>query len=239
MDVRRTTGLLIAILALAARAPADDLTLLSGQVVTGQFAGFKNHRFIFQESGGAERQEFAAGIRSLKVMTPVKVSAQLMTQKLDDILFAGYEKFNIRLIRNGREYSEPATLLKQMDLAFDVQRTAESPGVYVISHGEDVEIESALMSGRINVVFFHFPEAHSSVRQGNYVELLARQSRGRVVVLKLVIPGWTAPVCKARQLTSLPQFWFYSPSGRLVKKLTDRFTESDIDDAFKETRRSL
>ena len=235
----RTAWIGVGMLALGLAASADDLTLMSGQVVTGQFAGFKNHRFVFQEQGGGERQEFAAAVKSVKVDTPMKVTAQLMSQKLDDVLFAGYEKFNVRLLRNGREYSEPATTLKQIDLSFDTQRIAESPGVYVISRGEDVEIEKALQPGKVNVVFFHSAVVHSSVRQGNYVELLAQQSRGRAVVMKLVLPGWNAPVVKAKELKSLPQFWFYSPSGRLVKKLVDRFTEADIDDAFKEARRSL
>lgn len=237
--MKRTAAILGLALAAIAGARADEMTLLDGNVVTGRFAGFRNHRFVFQERGGQERQEFAVGVRSLRLDPPVKVSAQLLGRKVDDVLFAGYEKYNVRLIRNGREYTEPATMLKQIDMAFDVQRTVESPGVFVISRGEEVDIAKSLQPGRVNVVFFHFPEAHSSVRQGNYVELLTRQSRGQVVVLKLVVPGWDAPVCKARGIESLPQFWFYSPSGRLVRKLTDRFTESDIDDAFKEARRSL
>ena len=231
--------ILVAIATWAVGAVADDLTLMTGQVVTGRFVGFRNYRFVFQERGGKEREEYAAAVKNLHVDAPVKVAAKLVAGSMDDVLFAGYEKYNVRLIRNGREFDEPATMLKQVEMAFDVQRTAESPGVFVISHGEDVDIEKALTAGRINVVFFHFPEAHSSVRQGNYIELLARQSQGRVVIQKLIVPNWQAPICKSLQLTSLPQFWFYSPSGRLVKKLTERFTESDIDEAFKETRRSL
>lgn len=267
-------GVMVLALALGVRASADQLTLVSGQVVTGQFAGFKNHRFLFQDSGGDERKEFAAGVKSLRVESPVRISVQFKSQTMDDVLFAGYEKFNVRLIRDGREFAEPATLLKQIDLAFDAQRTVgnpdgpaaprtvespekgnvprpvgssggfdaqrtvESPGVTVISRGEAVDIEKSLMRGRVNVVFFHFPSAHSSIRQGNYVEMLARETRGRVAILKLIIPRWEAPVCVERGLTSLPQFWFYSPSGRLVKKLTQRFTESDIDEAFKGAQRS-
>jgi len=231
--------ILVAIAAWAGAAAADDLTLVTGQVVTGRFTGFRNHRFVFSEAGGKEREEYAADIRNLKVAPPVKVAAQLVAGRMDDVLFAGYEKFSVQLIRNGHAFDEPATMLKQLDTTFDVQRTVESPGVFVISHGEDVDIEKSLTPGKINVVFFHFPEAHSSVRQGNYIEVLTRQSQGRVVVQKLVISSWQAPVCKAKQLTSLPQFWFYSASGHLVKKLTERFTEADIDDAFKAARRSL
>lgn len=235
----RMAGILMMIMAAAAGAWGDDLTLTDGQVVTGRFAGFKNRRFLLRDDKGGEHQEFAAGVKSLRLDAPVKVSAQLLTRSLNDVLFAGYEKFNVRLIQDGREFTEPATMLKQIDIGFDVQRTVESPGVYVISRGEDVDIESSLVRGRVNVVFFHFPKAHSSVRQGNYVELLARQSGGRVVVQKLIIPDWEAPVCKAKQLTSLPQFWFYSASGRPVTNLTARFTEADIDEALKEARRRL
>ena len=237
--MKRIAVILVLVLAWAAGALADDLTLVTGQVVTGKFVGFRNYRFVFQERGGKPHEEYAADVKSLRVDQPAKVAVQLVAGKLDDVLFAGYDKFNVRLLRNGREFEQPAPLIKQVDLAFDVQRTVESPGVYVISHGEDVDIEKSLMAGRINVVFFHYPEAHSSVRQGNYIELQASRSGGRVAVQKLVIANWQAPICKAKQLTSLPQFWFYSPSGHLVKKLTERFTESDIDDAFKETRRSL
>jgi hypothetical protein len=237
--MRRAIVMGVMTVALGWGASADQLTLVNGQVVTGRFVGFKNRQFVFRDAGGVERKDFAAGVKSLKVEPPVKVSAQLISQTMNDVLFAGYEVFNVRLIKNGREYSESAAMLKRIDLAFDAQRTVENPGVFVISQGESVGIEKSLMSGRVNVVFFHFPEAHSSVRQGNYVELLARQSQGRVVVLKLIIPDWKAPVCVERDVKSLPQFWFYSPSGRLVRKLTERFTESDIDQAFKEARRSL
>lgn len=228
----------VLVLALAVQASADELTLMSGQVVTGSFAGFKNHQFVIQD-GGSERKEFAAGVKSLRIETPVKVSAQLMSQTMNDVLFAGYEKFNVRLLRNGREFTTPATMLKRIDLAFDPGRTIEAPGVCVISQGEDVDIEKSLKRGCVNVVFFHYPEAVSSMRQGNYVEVLARESKGRVVVLKLIISAFDAPVCVEREIKSLPQFWFYSPSGRLVKKLTDRFTEADIDAAFKAARSSL
>jgi hypothetical protein len=231
------TGLMVLVLAVC--ASADQLTLVTGQVVTGQFVGFKNHQFVFQDSAGAERKDFAAGVKNLKVDAPIKVSAHLMSQSMNEALFTGYDKFNVRLIKDGREFSEPATLLKRIDLAFDAQRTVEDISVVVISRGEAVDIEQSLKPGRVNVVFFHFPQAHSSVRQGNYVELMARESRGRTVILKLLIPGWEAPVCMERGIKSLPQFWFYSRSGRLLKKLTDRFTEADIDEAFKEAQRSL
>lgn len=117
-------------------------------------------------------------------------------------------------------------------------RVVESKLVDTISQGEDVDVEASLKKGVVNVVHFHLGSIHSSVRQGNYVETLADKSKGRVAVRRLDIPDWNAEVCQAQELKSLPQFWFYSRSGRLVKKLTERFTEADIEIALKESLRA-
>lgn len=118
-------------------------------------------------------------------------------------------------------------------------REMDSPGVDVISRGEDVDVESKLKKGVVNVVHFHYAAAHSSVRQGNYVAVLARKSGGRIAVSQIVVKDWDAPVCQAKEIKALPQFWFYSRSGKLVKKLTERFTESDIDAAMKQAMQQL
>jgi len=104
----------------------------------------------------------------------------------------------------------------------------------VISHGETVDIDSSLRKGIINVVHFHYPQAVGSVREGNYLQGLMARHPYRLVVLKVVVQDFRAPICVALNLKTLPQFWFYSANGRLVKKLTDRFTEGDIDAALKE-----
>jgi hypothetical protein len=113
-----------------------------------------------------------------------------------------------------------------------------TPGVQTISHGETVEIGPLLKKGVVNVVHFHLGSAHSSVRQGNYVETLAGKSKGRVAIRRVDIPDWKAPICEALGLKSLPQFWFYSRTGRETKKLTERFTEADIESALKEALRA-
>jgi hypothetical protein len=118
-------------------------------------------------------------------------------------------------------------------------REMESPGVTVISRGEDVDVESRLKAGVVNVVHFHYAAAHSSVRQGNYIEVVARKSNGRLAMSRIVVSNWNAEIIKAKEIKALPQFWFYSRSGRLTKKLTDRFTESDIDAAIKQALQQL
>jgi hypothetical protein len=106
----------------------------------------------------------------------------------------------------------------------------------VISRGEVVDVEAAIRKGNVTIVHFHYPAAHSSVRQGNYIETIVGKSMGRLRMLKIEIPGWDAPICKALELTSLPQFWFYDARGVRVRKLTARFTEADIDKALLEAR---
>lgn len=108
----------------------------------------------------------------------------------------------------------------------------------IISHGEAVDVESALRKGVVNVVHFHYPSAMASVRQGSYVQGIMMRHPGRMVVLKVVAQDFNAPICDALKLKSLPQFWFYGSDGRLVKKLVDRFTESDIDAALREAGRN-
>lgn len=118
-------------------------------------------------------------------------------------------------------------------------REMQTPGLRILSQGEDIDVESQLKEGVVNVIHFHYAPAHSSVRQGNYVETLARNSRGRVVVQRIVVPDWNAPICTAKEIKALPQFWFYSRSGKLSSKLTERFTESDIDTALKKAQLQL
>lgn len=115
--------------------------------------------------------------------------------------------------------------------------TKQASSAKVISNGEVVDIEGALTPGAVNIVHFHLDESLTSVREGNYVEAISRKPSARLTVLRVVIPDWNAPICKELDLKSLPQFWFYSTSGKLTRKLTQRFTESDIDAAVAEARR--
>ncbi len=107
----------------------------------------------------------------------------------------------------------------------------------VISRGEEVDVETFLKKGLVNVVHFHLPTALTSVREGNYLDSLAAKKSSRIAVLKVTVKDFEAPICTALKIKSLPQFWVYDAQGKLAKKLTDRFTEGDIDAAIKEARR--
>jgi hypothetical protein len=116
-------------------------------------------------------------------------------------------------------------------------REVEEDKSTIISHGEVVDIDSVLHKGVVNVVHFHYPQAVGSIREGNYLQGIMARHPNRLVVLKVVAQDFRAPICESLNLKTLPQFWFYSADGRLVKKLTDRFTEGDIDAALKDAGR--
>lgn len=118
-------------------------------------------------------------------------------------------------------------------------REMDSKNTLTISKGEEVDIEEHLKKGFINIVHFHNPKLLPSIREGNYVEALAAKPMHRIVILRIVTSGFDAPVCEALGIKSLPQFWFYDVRGRLAKKLTDRFTEGDIDEALKLARHGV
>ncbi len=116
-------------------------------------------------------------------------------------------------------------------------REIEEDQPLVISRGEVINIDAALKRGLINVVQFHHPRSLTSVREGNYVQALASKKSNRIVLLKVIVQDFKAPIVEALNISGLPQFWIYNAQGKLVKKLTDRFTEGDIDAALKEALR--
>ncbi len=116
-------------------------------------------------------------------------------------------------------------------------RELEEDQSVVISRGELINIDAALKRGLINVVQFHHPRSLTSVREGNYVQALASKKTNRIVLLKVVVQDFNAPILSALSISGLPQFWIYNAQGKLVKKLTDRFTEGDIDAALKDALR--
>ena len=194
------------------------------------FVGFDNRQVQFSRDGQAVREPIIM-LQSIE-MTALAKEAEAT---LDDPLGARQPSAGGRS-GGGRP---PPSLRESQPRKWDQSGKwgeVQSSLTSVISHGEVVDIESKLKRGVVNVVHFHLPGVVSSVRQGTYVESLAAKRSNRMVVLKLDLPGFDAPVCDELRIKSLPQFWIYDGNGKLVKKLTDRFTEADIDAALKSAR---
>lgn len=260
--------LLLAGLLLPSQA-ADTMTLSNGQVLKGRFIGYTDRKFEFKTGVGTVVSEYPVNVKSITPEAPLKVTVDLANKHYEDIDFHAFDEFTLRFTKGEESLDERVILLKQLvvnrppekptvvEPPVDVKekgnprdgvrewkrdgkwREVESKNSKLISSGAEVEIEDSLKPGYINIVHFHYPKSLTSVREGNYVEALAAKPSARLVVLKILAGGFDAPVCVQHEIKSMPQFWFYDTHGRLVKKLTDRFTEGDIDEAIKMARRGV
>jgi hypothetical protein len=251
---------IVMLVAIAHAVVADQLVKTNGDVIEGTFNGFQNHQMVFSKTGGGEVREFAANIKTITVDPFPLVSVELINRRWNSVMFKGYDKNQVCLQSESGEIFTPATMLKGIAILSRTRklevsasggvvaegeavrewrqsgdwRKIENSAIPVISRGEDINIASRVREGVVSVVHFHYPSSHSSVRQGNYIETIAMESKGSIAMSRVVVTNWSAPICKAKEIKTLPQFWFYGPAGTLVKKLTDRFTESDIDAAIKQ-----
>ena len=219
--------------------PVVSVELINRRLDSAVFKGYEKHLVSLVDNVGETQQAPATMLKSITILEAPDVQDEARTQPVVKAPATPVGQIGKtvpgvatlvppRPVNAGREWKQGGKW-----------REMDSPGVAIISRGEDVDIESQLRRGLVNVIHFHYAAAHSSVRQGNYIEMLARKSNGRITVSRIVVPGWDAPICVKKELKALPQFWFYSRSGRLTKKLTDRFTESDIDAAMKQALQQL
>lgn len=267
--MRRLVFLMLLTGGLLPAQAVDTMTLGNGQVLKGRFMGYADRKFEFKTASGTVVSEFPVNVKSITPEAPLKVTVDLANKHYEDIDFRSFDEFTLRFTKDERNVDERVILLKQLvvnrppekpsivEPPADVNENAtprdgvrnwkrenkwreiESKNSKLISSGEEVEIEDFLKPGYINIVHFHYPKSLTSVREGNYVEALAAKPSGRMVVLKIRAGDFNAPICGKFEIKSMPQFWFYDTHGRLVKKLTDRFTEGDIDEAIRMSRRGV
>lgn len=263
--MRRMLCMLIVLGAMSPAWAIDTMTLGNGRVVKGRFLGFTDRKFEFKTATGAVVSEFPVNVKSITPDTPLKVTVDLANNHYEDVEFRSFDEYTLHLAREDETMDERVILLKQLVVNRPPEvvapppeprapeggakegvrdwrregkwREMESKNAKWISRGEVVDIEEYLRGGYVNVVHFHYPKSLTSIREGNYVEALAAKASNRMVILKIHAQDFDVPICKELGIKSLPQFWVYDAHGRLVKKLTDRFTEGDIDGALKLAKR--
>jgi len=233
------TAFLLSLGALPARVCADTLRLKSGTAHTGTFRGYKNDHFLFQAANGQVLDEMRARVDSLQLDPPAVVSVKVSGQKKrDDLKFCRYTNGQFFFEEKGKEIVMRAITVASIQLGLDFSRPAmELASTVVPPDDPNPEIEKYVTTGVVTVIHFHKPGLISSVRQGNYVGELAHQSRGKIELVQIDIPDFDCPAARKYQITSAPQFWFYDRRGRLVTKLTERFTENDIEAALRQAQR--
>ncbi len=229
-----------------ATGSADELTL-GDRTAKGTFTGFGKGQFEFQTWDGQTLHEKAMNVRRLALDKPLKVVLQTRSRKDSEaVLLKGYERGQFRIVRGEREAVERESQVRSIALHESEQsfagyleraRKAEQAEEKAAESAPPERLEDLLEMGAVTVIHFHQPDTVTSTRQGSYCRRLAEDSHGRLVYRRITIPAPEDPLAVKYGLKTLPQFWFYSRSGKLTAKLTERFSPEDFQDAIAAARK--
>jgi len=225
---------------------SDELTL-GDRTVKGVFTGFAKGQFRFQTWDGQALAEKTIDVRTLVLDKPVTAALDTRSRKESEtVQLKGYGSGQFRIVRAGREAVERESQVQSVT----VKESEESFTEYM-ERAKQAEAEAAegaaakaperpedwVETGKVTVIHFHPPDSVTSTRQGSYCRRLAKDSHGRVVYRRIALTGTDDPAMARYALTTLPQFWFYARSGKLITKLTERFTPEDFEQALEAARK--
>ena len=233
-------ALIVATLAVATAARgADTLVLTGGKSYSGTFEGFRNGAFLFRPAQGDVVKVWSSYVQSMTLDHPTRATLSIQGRKSPEAAtIKGFSQSRLIVSMDGREEAQPIAAVKEIQVALSLDRgTMAEPEVRTISTGDVVNVTNSIAIGTATILHFHLPSSIPSQRQGTYVAALGRDSHGKLAVVRVVVPDFDCPVARQYGLKSLPQFWFYSRSGQLVRKVTDRFSPVDIDAAVHEVMR--
>lgn len=227
-----------ALLLLAAPAARADVLRLRGNVEHhGSFAGFVRDQFRFETADGQKLDEICAKVLELKMEPPANVIVKPHgKKKREDLKLVGFRDSVFQFSTGKQTISMTSPTVTSIQMALDFNRPA-----FIGTHQEsgdrkDLDVATLVQPGMATIIQFHMSNVVVSVRQGNYVAALAARSEKEVKFVRIDLSSFDAPVARKYAVLSVPQFWFFNTSGQLTRKLTDRFTEEDIDSALKEAR---
>ena len=222
---------------MAGTAVADDILLQGSEIAQGTFTGFKNSTFLFDRAG-VEQREPAVRVRSIVLDPPAKVTLWPKgKRKIENATLRSYSGSRFYYSQGGKDEEIPSMQVNSIEVGLDFARAAAAQPAKPEAPTAAFDVESAVKPGVVTIVHFHIKTAVASIREGNYADALARDSKGKIALVRVEVPDWDTDLVKKYQLTTLPQFWFYDRNGALAVKVTDRFTEQDIDSALKKAKR--
>lgn len=220
--------------------PADELVIKGGSRLQGIFEGFKNDRILFSTGAGPRTQTPLMRVDSLTVSPPAKVTVKPRSaKKLEDVKLVSYTNRTFTVEQNGRTVRMPAASISLIETELDFSRAMalQSEEQKRTPPDDSATVESMIQTGAVTVVHFHMQSVIASVRQGNYVQGIADQSRGKIKRVEISMNSFDAPQAIRYGIQVVPQFWFYNRSGKLVGKLAGKFEEAEIDRLLREARR--
>lgn len=232
---RAAAGALLLVLLAAPSPRAEDvLTLASGETLTGTFGGFSGSQFLFTVGEAEARKVQTIKIAAMTLAPALEARLKRRGgRNADDLTLTGYTKPNFQFKGPDGAISVPAGQVVSIEVLDTLQRSMRH--LADRERREDPAPDNGtftLPTGRAAVVHFHMESVVSSQRQGQYARTLA--AKHDAAYLRLQVRDWTDPVATRYQITSAPQFWFYDKEGRETARLTERFTDSDLEQAFRD-----
>lgn len=223
-------------------AVGDRLEPTAGPPAEGFFLSYDKGKFNFMNREQKTLHISPTGVKKIMIDKPLVATLELKSKRNEKsgVSLKGFEAGSFLIERDGKDEKVPVLFVAELRVdATANNRTMDQLDAQeeVISKGEQVELKEHVEQGKVTIVHFHLPGSISSERQGNYVDTLARDGKGKVVLRRAIVKSAGEPVARQYGLTTLPQFWFYGKNGQLVTKLTDRFTENDIAEALKKASR--
>jgi hypothetical protein len=230
--MKKALFLLLAFLSLAVMA--DVLQLKMG-TQEGMFSGYSKSRLHFQGWEGEKEEVYEpAKVNKLVLDKPMKVQVFLTRSPKKPIsaMLKGFDNMKFTLEMEGSEKVIHCNQITKIDCNLSIgeymkRRDAAKNG------GQQASVKEMLEEGMATVIHFHCDDGPASQRQGNLCERLCKDSKGKAVYKRIVVKDLNDPIAKRYKLQSLPQFWFYTPKKSIFVKLSERFTEEDIEKALK------
>ncbi|NMA20241.1 MAG: hypothetical protein GX927_06650 [Lentisphaerae bacterium] len=225
---------------------ADELHLGEKKPLKGIFLGISERSKVsFQVYGEETPRDFDAGkVKKLTLDKPAKVRCFLKRNRKQGKpgQFSGMQDGKCQILFSGEKSEQEIPLLQlhHLEVELDMkdymtrmeeqrQKKAEKLA------GKKKAAKEFISPGRISVLHFTSPELAANSRQGNLAKRLCEGSSSRrpAEYVPIMIDSLESEIARANSLESLPQFWFYSSTGVLITKLTGRFTDEDIEQAFR------
>lgn len=222
----------------------DELRLADGTKLQGVFLGLDaKGKVSFQcFSEEAPWEGPLPSVKRLKLDKPVKITfygAREPKKGLKGTL-GGYKDGNFRLTLPGDSKPQelPSLRVAKLEVAIDMadflRRKEEFRRQQAADNAEKaVEISEMLQPGKAAIVHFHSPTMERNERQGSLARRLCDSSKGKAVYLEIMVDSLQSPTAKKYKLKSLPQFWFYNGNGKQTSRLDRKFTEEEIEEAFR------
>lgn len=235
--MKKTLFLLLVSLSIV--VSADVLQIRSG-MLEGVFSGYNKFRIQFQAWDGNKVEIYEASkVNKLTLDKPLKVQVFLTRapKKPISAMLKGYYNMKFTFEMEGDEkvihYNQISKIEYNVSIGEFMKRRDEAK-----NGGPKTSVKDMIEEGMATIIHFHCDNGPASQRQGNLCERLCKESRGKAVYKRIVVQDLNDPIAKRYKLQSLPQFWFFTPKKAVFVKLSDRFTEEDIENALKGSIRS-